>query len=104
MQLKSQSFESMDPINIFSFLPNFHKEFDANGIHEGVSMWWFHYLFQKTTKAELSERFRTKVDRIKSKDSQFNLYSGLVDYHIMTYAEDDASINQFLQSDNCSPL
>lgn len=52
-QMKTLMFYPFDPIFIFGFLKNFKLTFETNCIHEGVSMWPFHFFINKSALAEL---------------------------------------------------
>lgn len=109
VQLKSHILEPMNQISILRFLPAFQTACDANGVHEGAAMWLFHYIDKKTTKAALSARTTTKVDKRKYKGGQLAPYPKVVNYLLKTYATDeviaetDTGINQFRQGDLISP-
>lgn len=53
--MKSQTFYSLDPIFIISFLSAFKPAFDMNGVHERDVPWWIHLFMKRPVAAELSD-------------------------------------------------
>lgn len=101
VKMKSQNFDGSDPITILKCLPTFQKECDANGIHEGVAMWLFHYFVRKTTMAAFYARVTTKEDLRNKKRRKPTYYHEVVHYLLRTYSTEeviagaDAERNQF---------
>ena len=93
VQMKTNTFDSRDPVSVLSFLSVFRSACDSNGISEGAAMWLFHYFMKKTPAAALSSRLALEPARFaRSPDDaheRLGSYVEVVNYLLATYATDD---------------
>lgn len=110
VQMKTNIFDSFDPISIISFLSAFKLACDTNGVHEGAAMWLLHFFMKKPAAAALNSRISlpSKSHR-RHKEGTLTTYCEVVNYLLETYATDDviaetdAEILRFTQPPTKSP-
>lgn len=57
-QMKPHTLNPFDPISINGFLKNDMLACDTNGVHEGATMWLFHFCMNKTALTVRNPRLR----------------------------------------------
>lgn len=59
--MKFQTFDSLDPISILSFLSDFKLVCDTNALHEGANLWMLPFFMKHPAAAAQTERIALKL-------------------------------------------